>query len=180
MAKEDSEAAKEALASGGDPSKSGGVFTVVFSDRARVVGDLNEANVVATLEDESLWSGEGTNIAPAIKLAIEEFDGEFEDDEPGITRVHEINITTDGEAQDWEKALPYLKAASKRRIYNIMIIGHGTKAKRTYDAYKEAADENQKADPKGQRHIQVVLLDAVTNPVEVAEDALAMAGQLAA
>jgi hypothetical protein len=180
LAGEDSEAAKEALAAGGDPDKSGGVFTVVFSNKARVIGDLNEANVVSKLESDDTWTGEGTNIAPGIQLAIDEFDEEFAEDEPGITRVHEINITTDGEAQDWEKALPYLKAASKRRIYNVMILGHGDKAKRTYDAYMKAAAENQAADPKGQRHVQVALFDAVTDPIELAEDGLAMVGLLAA
>jgi len=178
MAREDSEAAREAAASGGDADKSGGVFAVAFSDKAREVGDLNEANVQQKLDDERMWTGQGTLVAPAVQMLIDDFDEEFSEDEPGVTRVHEINLVTDGEAQDWDKLLPYLKAASQRRIYNIMILGHGDAAKRTYDAYQKAADENQKADPKGRRHIQVVNFDGVTDPVEVAEDALAMTGQL--
>jgi hypothetical protein len=178
MAGYDSEAAAEAAASGGEAGKSGGVFTVAFSNKARELGDLNEANVQEVLDDEETWTGEGTIVAPAIQMLIDDFNEEFSEDEPGITRIHQIDMVTDGEAQDWDKVLPYLKQASPRRIYNIMIVGHGDAAKRTYDAYKKAADENQKADPKGRRHIQVVNFDGVTDSGEIAADALAMSGLL--
>lgn len=174
LAKEDSMAAQEALKSGGDPDKAGGVFTVMFSDTARVVGDVNEANVQAKLADEQLWTGQGTHVVPAIKLLIQKYEEEFEEEEPGVHRVHEINITTDGEATDWEKLIPYLRAANDYRTYNIMIIGHGSKAKAAYDAYEKAAKDNQAADPHGRRHVNVALLDGVTDPVEVAGDAIAM------
>lgn len=170
----DSEAAKEAAASGGNADKSGGVFTAVFSNKAREVGDLNEANVVEKISADDLWTGEGTHVAPAVQMLIDDFNEEFEDDEPGVTRVHEINIITDGEASDWAKLLPYLKAASARRIYNILILGGGDGAKGVYDAYTRAAAENQQADPKGKRHINVALFDAVTDPLEIAQDAIAM------
>jgi hypothetical protein len=178
MAGYDSEAAREAQASGGAAGKSGGVFTVAFSDKARELGDLNEANVTEVLDDEGTWTGQGTIVAPAIQMAIEDFSEEFSEDEPGITRIHQIDMVTDGEAQDWEKVIPYLNLASARRIYNIMIVGHGPKAKATYDAYKAAADANQKADKNNRRHIQVVSFDGVTDPGEIAADALAMSGLL--
>lgn len=55
------------------------------------------------------------------------------------------------------------------------IIGHGDAALRTYNAYKNAADQNQAQDEFGKRHVHVVLFDAVTDPAEIAEDLITLA-----
>jgi hypothetical protein len=173
LAKEDSEA--EAEQAGGDDDM-GGVMTVGFDRHVIEIGDLNESNhdrkMAKAWQDASVG---GTRVGPAVKALIDDYDGEFEDDDPAVTRVHEIAIVTDGEPEDPEALLPYLAAANVKRVYAIAILGHGPKAKAAYDLYQKAADDNQKADKFGKRHVHVILFDGVTNPAEIAEDLILLA-----
>jgi hypothetical protein len=173
LAKEDSEAAAE-QAEGDDDM--GGVMAVGFDAGVIEIGDLNESNHERKMA--KAWqdaSHGGTVVGPALKALIDDYDGEFEDDDPTVTRVHEITLVTDGEPSDPEAVLPYLKAADAKRVYAIAIIGHGPKAKATYDLYKKAADDNQAADKFGKRHVNVVLFDGVTDPMEIAQDLILLA-----
>jgi hypothetical protein len=173
LAKEDSEA--EAEQADGD-DEDGGVMAVGFDRHVISIGDLNESNIsrkMAKAWDDATEGG--TRVGPALKALIDKYDGEFEDDDPAVTRVHEITLLTDGEPEDPEAVLPYIKAANGKRVYVIGILGHGPKAKATYDLYKKAADENQKADEFGKRHVHVVLWDEVVNPGEIAGDLILLA-----
>jgi hypothetical protein len=172
LAKEDAEAAKE-QATGSD--EKGGVFSVGFDAKTIEIGDLNESNYQRKMEDA--WNqarNAGTKLAPAIQALIDDYEDEFTSDPEG-TRVHEIAVITDGEPEDAAAVLPYLKAANRKRVYVIGILGHGTKAKKTYDIYKKAADENKAADPHEHENIHVVLFDGVTSPTEIAEDLIFLA-----
>lgn len=173
LAKEDSEAEAE-QAEGDD--ENGGVMAVGFDRHVIKIGDLNESNnarkMAKAWQDATVG---GTMVGPALKALIDKYDGEFEDDDPSVTRVHEISLLTDGEPEDPQAVLPYIKAANGKRVYVIGILGHGPKAKATYDLYKKAADENQKADEFGKRHVHVILFDAVTAPREIAEDLILLA-----
>ena len=173
LAKEDSEA--EAEQAEGDDDM-GGVMAVGFDRHVIEIGDLNESNFDRKMA--RAWqdaSTAGTRVGPAIKALIDDYDGEFEDDDPTVTRVHEIAVISDGEPEDPEALLPYLRAANAKRVYVIGILGHGPKAKAACDMYKRAADENQAADKFGKRHVHVVLWDGVVNPREIAEDLILLA-----
>jgi hypothetical protein len=173
LAGEDSEAEAE-QADGSD--EDGGVMAVGFDQRVITIGDLNESNRQRKMD--KAWRDAthgGTMAGPALRALIDKYDGEFEDDDPGVTRVHEITLLTDGEPQDPEAVLPYIKAASGKRVYAIGILGHGDKALDTYNLYKKAADENQEADEFGKRHVHVILWDGVTDPQEIAEDLITLA-----
>jgi hypothetical protein len=173
LAKEDSEA--EAEQAEGDDDM-GGVMAAGFDRHVIGIGDLNESNIDRKMA--KAWADAtagGTRVGPALKALIDDYDGEFEDDDPTVTRVHEITLLTDGEPEDPEAVLPYIKAANARRVYAIGILGHGAKAKATYDLYKKAADDNQAADKFGKRHVHVVLWDGVTDPQEIAADLILLA-----
>jgi uncharacterized protein YegL len=169
LAKEDSEAEDE-QAEGSD--ELGGLMTFGFSDHAVKIGDLNESNAERKLCGVQ-WGG-GTNVVPAMKLAIAKYDDEFEDDEDD-SRVHEILIVTDGQASDRRELEPYLLKASARRVIVVAIVGHGEKALATFNEYKQVAAQNQAQDEFGKAHVHVVLFDGVTDPHEIAEDLIALA-----
>lgn len=169
LAKEDSEAEAE-QAEGDD--ELGGLMTFGFASQPVKIGDLNESNAQRKLKSVR-WGG-GTYVVPAVKLALKKYDEEFEDDEDD-SRVHLILIVTDGTADDWRDLEPYLLKADANRVYVVAIVGHGDAALRTYNEYKKVADQNQAADEFGKRHVHVVNFDGVTNPVELAEDLIALA-----
>lgn len=169
LAGEDSEAEKE-QADGSDDL--GGLMTFGFATTAVKIGDLNESNAQRKLQSVQ-WGG-GTNVVPAMKLAISKYDEEFEDDEDD-SRVHEILIVTDGQAQDWRDLEPYLLKANANRVYVVAIVGHGDKALTTYNEYKQVAAQNQAQDEFGKAHVHVVLFDGVTDPQEIAEDLITLA-----
>jgi hypothetical protein len=174
LAGTDSEAEREQAERGDD--EMGGVFAVGFDGHVIQIGDLNKSNQARKMA--KAWKEAtvgGTMAGPALKILVDKFSGEFEDDDPAIDRVHEITLLTDGEPQDPKAVLPYIKSASAKRVILIGILGHGDKAKATYDLYKEAADENQEADEFGKRHVHVVLFDAVTDPAEILEDLTVLA-----
>lgn len=172
LAGEDSEAEEE-QADGDDDN--GGVMTAGFAANLVDIGDINESNMARKMEAAWDKAGPGTLIAPAVRKLIDKYDAEFEDDDPAVTRVHEIAIITDGEPQDAEALVPYLLAANTKRVYVVGILGHGDAAKAAYDVYKKAAADNQKQDEFGKAHVHVVLFDGVTSPAEIAEDLITLA-----
>jgi uncharacterized protein YegL len=171
---EDSEMEAEQAASGTD--EDGGVMAVGFDSQVIEIGDLNKSNLARKMK--KAWQDAahgGTVVGPALKALIDRYDGEFEDDDPAVTRVHEITLVTDGEPEDPDAVLPYIKAANTKRIYNIVILGHGDAAKATHDLYQKAAADAQKADKFGKRHVNVYLFDGETDGAVIAEDMIAMA-----
>lgn len=170
LAAKDSEAEKE-QAEGSD--ELGGLLTFGFASAPTEIGDLNESNLERRLN--SIQWGGGTEVVPALKLALKEYDDEFDDDEDD-SRVHLILIVTDGQASDWQQLDPYLLAASANRVYAVAIVGHGEKALATYQDYQRVAEQNKAQDKHGKGHVHVVLFDGVTDPVEIGEDLVALAG----
>lgn len=169
LAREDSEA--EAEQAGGSDEQ-GGLLTFGFASEATEIGDLNESNATRKLQ-QLTWGG-ATCVVPALKLALKEYNDEFEDDEDD-SRVHEILIVTDGQASDWRELEPYLLQANANRVFVVAIIGHGEAAMTTYTAYKQAAAQNQAQDKHGKGHVHVVLFDEVTDPAEIAADLITLA-----
>jgi hypothetical protein len=169
LAAEDSEAEKEQA---GGSDELGGLLAFGFASSPVEIGDLNESNLARRL-NQITWGG-GTVVVPALKLALKDYNDEFEDDEDD-TRVHEILILTDGEATDWQELEPYLLQADANRVYVIAIVGHGAKALATYNEYKAVADKNQSNDKFGKAHVRVVLFDGVTDPQEIGEDLVTLA-----
>ena len=154
------------------PTRLGGLLTFGFASSPAEIGDLNESNLERRLN--SIHWGGGTDVVPALKLALKEYLDEFEDDEDD-TRVHEILILTDGQATDWRQLEPYLLAADANRVFVIAIVGHGSKALATYSEYKKVAEENQSKDKHGKAHVHVVLFDGVTDPEEIGTDLVTLA-----
>ena len=169
LASEDSEAATEQA---GGSDELGGLLTFGFATEPVEIGDLNESNLARRLN--AIQCGGGTFVVPALKLALKDYNDEFEDDGDD-TRVHEILILTDGEAKDWQELEPYLAAANANRVYVVAIVGHGTAALNTYKEYKTVADKNQSQDKFGKAHVHVVLFDGVTDPQEIGEDLVTLA-----
>ena len=170
LAGEDSEAAAE-QAGGSDDL--GGLLTFGFASHPVEIGDLNESNLERRLNSIT-WGG-GTNVVPAMKLALKDYYDEFEDD-PDDTRVHLVLILTDGQASDWRELEPYLLAADANRVFVVAIVGHGSAAVSTYSEYKKVAEENQSKDRFGKAHVHVVLFDGVTDPQEIGTDLVTLAG----
>ncbi len=169
LAKEDSEAAAEQA---GGSDELGGLLAFGFASAPTEIGDLNESNLQHRLNSIA-WGG-GTYVVPALKLALKDYDDEFEDDEDD-TRVHEILILTDGQASDWQDLEPYLLQADANRVYVIAIVGHGAPALATYKEYTQVAQKNQSEDKFGKAHVHVVLFDGVTDPQEIGEDLVTLA-----
>lgn len=170
LAGQDSEAATEQA---GGSDEMGGLLCFGFASDPVEIGDLNESNLAHRLNTIQ-WGG-GTRVVPALKLALKEYADEFEDDEDD-TRVHEILILTDGQASDWRELEPYLLAADANRVYVVAIIGHGDKALETANEYQHVAEENKRKDKHGKGHVHVVLFDGVTDPAEIGEDLITLAG----
>lgn len=170
LASEDAEAETE-QAEGSD--EMGGLLTFGFASSPVEIGDLNESNLARRL-NQIQWGG-GTVIVPAMKLALKEYNDEFEDDEDD-SRVHLVLVVTDGEAADWQEFEPYLLDANANRVFVVAIVGHGDAALRTFSAYRQAAEQNQASDKHGKAHVHVVSFDGVTDPEEIGTDLVTLAG----
>lgn len=187
LAGTDTEAAAEQAS--GDSSK-GGVFSVGFTREVIELEDLNEANVRQKLDEgwEQAQATEGgTKVTPAVEALIADYEEEFDSPAKRAGRVHEITIVTDGQPEDPRDLIPLLHDAGPQafdasdtakenggeRVYLVAILGHGTSARKTADMYEEAARENEQR--TGRRNVHVVIFDAVTNPVEIAQDMITLA-----
>lgn len=169
LAVEDSEAETEQA---GGSDEMGGLLTFGFASDVVEIGDLNESNLARRL-NAIAWGG-GTNVVPALKMALKDYADEFEDDEDD-SRVHEILILTDGQASDWQALEPYLLAADANRVYVVAIVGHGANANAVYTEYSRVAAENQSKDKFGKAHVHVINFDGVTDPTEIGEDLVTLA-----
>ncbi|HXP18099.1 MAG TPA: vWA domain-containing protein [Streptosporangiaceae bacterium] len=159
---EDSQAGKE-QASGSD--ELGGLLIHGFSNLHTELGDFNSSNFQRRW-DAIQWGG-GTTIVPAWKAALADFNSEFGDEvEPPVLLTL---IVTDGEATDAEAFRQILETVNPDRYFAVAIVGHGDEHDKTLASYKSATEKNPK-------HLVVMAFDSVTNPKELADDLILMAG----
>jgi hypothetical protein len=161
---QDTEAAAEQA--GGDDDK-GGLLIHGFSNIHTELGDFNSSNI--TRKVQTIQIGGGTTIMPAWKAAQEDYMEEFGDrdalDRPALLTL----VITDGEATDAAEFEKVLEAAGHGRYFAIAIVGYGEDHDRTLRSYQGAANANPK-------HVAVMSFDSVTNPQELANDLIVMAG----
>jgi uncharacterized protein YegL len=158
----DSQAEKEAAAG----KDAGGLMTVVFSDEAEEVGDLNPANW------REKWSkfrpGGGTRIMPGWKLVVddylEEFGDKAEEDRPALVLL----VVTDGEAEDMEQFEAECAKAHGHTYVAVAVVGYGADHDNTVAAYQKIAAKNN--------HVQVYNFGSTTDPDQFAEGLLALVG----
>ena len=156
----DSQAEAEAAAG----EDAGGLMTVVFSDRAEEVGDLNEANW------REKWAkitpGGGTYIMPGWKLVVEdyleEFGKEAEEDRPALLLL----VVTDGEAADMAMFEAECARAHGHTYVAVAVVGYGADHDNTVAAYQRIAASNN--------HVQVYNFGSTTDPTAFAEGLLAI------
>jgi hypothetical protein len=159
---EDSQATKE-QSDGSD--ELGGLLIHGFSNLHTELGDFNSSNFQRRWEAIA-WGG-GTTILPAWKAALADFNSEFGDEvEPPVLLTL---IITDGEATDADAFGQVLQTANPDRYFAVAIVGHGEDHDKTLISYRRAAEKNQK-------HLVVMAFDSVTNPKELADDLIVMAG----
>jgi len=167
---QDSEAAAEQA--GGDDEE-GGLLTFGFANDPVEIGDLNSSNLSRRL-NEIQWGGR-TYIMPAWKLALKDYDEEFGDRDPADQPTHLVLVITDGQADDFREFDKVIESASAKRVIVVAIVGHGAKARATFDEYTAAAKRNTAADRFGKTHVRVVSFDGVTDPAEIGEDLATLA-----
>jgi len=156
----DSQAEAEAAAG----EDAGGLMTVVFSDRAEEVGDLNEANW------REKWSkitpGGGTYIMPGWQLVVEDYLEEFgnkaEEDRPALLLL----VVTDGEAADMAAFEADCAKAHGHTYVAVAVVGYGPDHDNTIAAYQKIAASNN--------HVQVYNFGSTTDPTALAEGLLAI------
>lgn len=171
LAAKDSMAAKEQK--GGSDEK-GGLLSYMYSGKPQELGDVNESNLARRL-DSIQWGG-GTYVMPAVKLADKKTQAEFEEDseEEGTLTLLDVFLT-DGAAEDWHELHDYFsKNISADHVAVVGIIGHGDIALKVFNDYNDLSDQLAASDEFGHRHMEVVSFDGVTNPIELAEDLIAM------
>ena len=156
----DSQAEAEAAAG----EEAGGLMTVVFSDHAEEVGDLNEANW------REKWSqikpGGGTIIMPGWQLVVEDYLEEFgskaEEDRPALLLL----VVTDGEAEDMAAFEAECARARGHTYVAVAVVGYGADHDNTIAAYQQIAAANN--------HVQVYNFGSTTDPTAFAEGMLAI------
>ena len=154
----------EAEASAGKDA--GGLMTVVFSDTAEEVGDLNPANW------REKWAkfrpGGGTRIMPGWKLVVddylEEFGDKAEEDRPALVLL----VVTDGEAEDMAQFEAECTKAHGHTYVAVAVVGYGAEHDNTVAAYQKIAANNN--------HVQVYNFGSTTDPNQFAEGLLALVG----
>jgi len=161
---QDSEAAAE-QSDGSD--EMGGLLIHGFSNIHTELGDFNSSNI--TRKMQQIRIGGGTTIMPAWEAAQNDFMEEFGDrdlmDRPALLTL----VITDGEASDAAQFEKVLESAKVGRYFAVAIVGHGEDHDRTLRSYQGAANINPK-------HVAVMSFDSVTNPQELANDLIVMAG----
>jgi uncharacterized protein with von Willebrand factor type A (vWA) domain len=158
----DSAAAAE-QADGSD--ERGGLLIHGFSNLHTELGDFNSSNFQRRW-NAIQWGG-GTTIMPAWKAALADFNSEFGDEtEPPVLLCL---VITDGEATDAADFSKVLETADPNRYFAVAIVGHGDDHDKTLASYQRA----EQANPK---HVRVISFDSVTNPTDLANDLIAMAG----
>lgn len=159
---EDSAAAAEQA--GGSDEK-GGLLIHGFSSVHTELGDFNSSNFQRRW-DAIRWGG-GTTVMPAWKAALADFNEEFGDEtEPPVLLCL---VITDGEATDAAEFGKVLEQKNPDRYFAVAVVGHGPDHDRTLASYAGA----EQANPK---HVKVMAFDSVTNPQDLANDLILMAG----
>jgi hypothetical protein len=160
----DSQAGKEQA--GGSDEK-GGLLVHSFSNIHTERGDMNSSNFARKWPKDP--QGGGTTIMPAWEAAQEDFMDEFGDvpplDRPALLTL----VVTDGEASDAAQFAQVLANAKTGRYFAVAIVGHGSEHDQTLASYQAAASANPK-------HVAVMSFDSVTNPAELAQDLVTIAG----
>lgn len=161
---EDSAAAGEQA---GGSDEMGGLLIHGFSNLHTALGDFNSSNF--SRKWPSILIGGGTTIMPAWRAAQEDYMDEFGDldalDRPALLTL----VITDGEATDAADFGEVLRNAKVGRYFAVAIVGHGDEHDRTLASYQAAAQANQ-------RHVTVISFDSVTNPRDLAQDLITLAG----
>jgi hypothetical protein len=161
---EDAEAAAEQA---GGSDERGGLLIHGFSNLHTELGDFNSSNF--SRKWPNIQIGGGTTIMPAWRAAQEDYMEEFGDvdalERPALLTL----VITDGEATDAAEFGEVLKNAKAGRYFAVAIVGHGQEHDRTLASYQRAAQANPK-------HASVVSFDSVTNPRELAQDLIVLAG----
>lgn len=159
---EDSAAASEQA--GGSDEK-GGLLIHGFSNVHTELGDFNSSNFQRRW-DAIRWGG-GTTIMPAWKAALADFNSEFGDEtEPPVLLCL---VITDGEATDAAEFAKVLEQKNPDRYFAVAVVGHGADHDKTLASYAGAEQSNPK-------HVKVMAFDSVTNPADLANDLILMAG----
>ena len=159
---QDSQAGKEQA---GGSDEMGGLLIHGFSNLHTELGDFNSSNFQRRW-GQIQWGG-GTTIIPAWKAALADFNTEFGDEvEPPVLLCL---IITDGEATDSGDFGQILETVNPDRYFAVAIVGHGYEHDKTLRSYQASAEKNSK-------HVAVLAFDSVTNPKELADDLIVMAG----
>lgn len=161
---QDTEAAKEQA---GGSDELGGLLIHGFSNLHTELGDFNTSNITRKMAQVKI--GGGTTIMPAWEAAQNDFLEEFEDrdvlDRPALLTL----VITDGEATDAAQFERVLHNAGPGRYFAVAIVGYGADHDSTLRSYQGAAQANPK-------HVTIMSFDSVTNPQELANDLILMAG----
>jgi len=161
---EDQDSAAKAEQAGGSDEK-GGLLIHGFSNVHTELGDFNSSNFQRRFQDIT-WGG-GTTIMPAWKAALNDFNEEFGDEtEPPVLLTL---VITDGEATDAQAFEQVLESSGNDRYFAVAILGHGSEHDKTLASYQGAEQKNPK-------HVKIVSFDSVTNPQDVANDLIVLAG----
>lgn len=161
---EGEDSAAEAEQAAGSDEK-GGLLIHGFSNVHTELGDFNSSNF-ARRWDAITWGG-GTTIMPAWKAALADFNSEFGDEaEPPVLLCL---VITDGEATDAAEFAKVLGQQNPDRYFAVAAVGHGEAHDKTLKSYAGAEEANPK-------HVKVMAFDSVTNPQDLANDLILMAG----
>ena len=156
-------AAEAEQAAGSD--ELGGLLIHGFSNLHTELGDFNSSNFDRRW-NAIRWGG-GTTILPAWKAALADFNKEFGDEvEPPVLLCL---IITDGEATDAQDFGQVLAQTHPDRYFAVAIVGYGEDHDKTLASYAAIERSNPK-------HVKVMSFDSVTDPSELAQDLILMAG----
>lgn len=159
---EDSQAEEEAAAG----EDAGGLMTVLFSNEAELLDDLNEANWREKW-DSIQWGG-GTHIMPGWEMVVENYLEEF-GDTPKLERpALLVLVITDGEAADINDFESECAKAQGGTYICVGVVGFGADHDRTVADYQKIAATNS--------HVRVVSFDSETDPNVLAQALISLVG----
>lgn len=161
----------------------GGILTFFFGSESSDGIDLNPSNFERHVGKPGQmgdvpWGG-GTYIMPAWSQALKEYDGEFGDRPAQERPVHLAMIATDGELEDMDDFQQQaLTTAGPHRQFLVMIFGADgdgdPRHSQCLAQYQRVAKQQQDAEPHHKSYIKVVSFDSVTDPAEIAQDAITL------
>jgi hypothetical protein len=159
---EDSQAEAEAAAG----EDAGGLMTVLFSNEAVELGDLNEGNW--RRKWNSIEWGGGTTIMPGWAMVVDNYMEEF-GDQPKTERPALLALViTDGEASDIAEFEAECAKATGGTYICVAIVGYGADHDRTLADYQRIAATN--------KHVRVVSFDSETDPNVLSQGLISLLG----